>query len=125
MDQWAHMIDSMELIARLRQLAIHATIDEGSSEDNLILCLDQSTKHLYTEVAQQQLQQTISQYLSRDIKVTINIVEQTVADPYQIQSHINDKRYDYAKELLKNDEIVQALEQQFQAILNDESISAI
>jgi len=124
-DQWAHMIDSMELIARLRQLAIHATIDENSTDDNLILCLDQATKHLYTEVAQQQLQQSISQFLSRDVKVTINIVEQTIADPYQIQSHINDKRYDYAKELLKNDEIVQGLEQNFQATLDDESISAL
>ena len=124
-DQWAHMIDSMELIARLRQLAIHATIDENSTDDNLILCLDQATKHLYTEVAQQQLQQSISQFLSRDVKVTINSVEQTVADPYQIQSHINDKRYDYAKELLKNDEIVQGLEQTFQATLDDESISAL
>ena len=124
-DQWAHMIDSMELIARLRQLAIHATIDENSTQDNLILRLDQATKHLYTETAQQQLQQSISQFLSRSIEVTINIVEQTVADPYKIQSHINDKRYDYAKELLEGDDVVQGLVQSFQATLDDESISAI
>ena len=124
-DQWAHMIDSMELIARLRQLAIHATIDENSTDDNLILRLDQATKHLYTEVAQKQLQQSISQFLSRDITVTINIVEQTVADPYQIQSHINDKRYDYAKDSLEKDEIVQGLQDVFQATLDEESISAI
>ena len=124
-DEWAHMIDSMELIARLRQLAIHATIDEASTQDNLILRLDQATKHLYTEIAQQQLQQSISQYLSRDITVTINIVEKTVADPYQIQSHINDKRYDYAKDLLVSDEVVQGLVQTFQATLDDESIAAI
>ena len=124
-DEWAHMIDSMELIARLRQLAIHATIDEASTQDNLILRLDQATKHLYTEIAQQQLQQSISQYLSRDITVTINIVEKTVADPYQIQSNINDKRYDYAKDLLVSDEVVQGLVQTFQATLDDESIAAI
>ena len=45
-DRWAHMIDSMELTARLRQLAIHATIDEESTDEHLILCLDQATKHL-------------------------------------------------------------------------------
>lgn len=124
-DKWAHMIDSMELTARLRQLAIHATIDENSTEDNLILRLDQATKHLYTDVAQQQLQQTISQFLSRDVDVTINIVEETVADPYKIQSHINDKRFDYAKELLESDNIGKALVDTFQATLDDESISAI
>jgi len=124
-DKWAHMIDSMELIARLRQLAIHATIDENSTEDNLILRLDQATKHLVTENAQQQLQQSISQFLARDVNVTINIVEETVADPYKIQSHINDKRFDYAKELLEGDDIVQALVQSFQATLDDDSISAV
>ena len=124
-DQWAHMIDSMELTARLRQLAIHATIDESSTEQHLILSLDQATRHLYTEVAQQQLQQTVSEYLSKNITVTINLVAETVADPYQIQSHINDKRYDYAKEQLENDDIVQALQQNFQASLDEQSISAI
>jgi DNA polymerase-3 subunit gamma/tau len=124
-DKWAHMIDSMELTARLRQLAIHATIDEKSTDEHLILCLNQATKHLVTESAQQQLQHNISQFLSRQINVTINMVEETVADPYQIQSHINDRRYDYAKELLQKDDIVQALQNNFQANLDEDSISAL
>ena len=124
-DRWAHMIDSMELTARLRQLAIHATIDEKSTDEHLILCLNQATKHLVTDTAQQQLQQNISQFLSRQIIVTIKTVEETVADPYQIQSHINDKRYDYAKELLEKDDIVQALQHNFQASLDEDSISAL
>ena len=124
-DRWAHMIDSMELTARLRQLAIHATIDEESTEEHLILCLNQSTKHLVTDNAQQQLQQNISQFLTRQISVTIKTVEETVADPYQIQSHINDKRYDYAKALLESDNIVQALQQNFQASLDEDSVSAL
>lgn len=124
-DKWAHMIDSMELTARLRQLAIHATIDEASTEQHLILCLDQATKHLVSDTAQQQLQQNISQYLSQQVTVTINTVEETVADPYQIQSHINDKRYDYAKGLLEKDDIVLALKDNFQASLDDETISAL
>ena len=124
-DQWAHMIDAMELTARLRQLAIHATIDESSTDQHLVLSLNQTTKHLYTEVAQQQLQQTISQYLSKSITVTINIVDETIADPYQIQSDINDKRYEYAKEVLKNDDVVQGLQQHFQATLDEHTISAI
>nr|ALK44134.1 DNA polymerase III subunits gamma and tau [Colwellia sp. C1] len=124
-DQWAHMIDSMELTARLRQLAIHATIDQESTDEHLILCLNQATKHLVTETAQQQLQHHISQFLSRQISVTIKAVEETVADPYQIQSHINDKRYDYAKAVLEKDDIVQALQNDFQANLDEDSISAL
>ncbi|MCJ8293901.1 MAG: DNA polymerase III subunit gamma/tau [Colwellia sp.] len=122
-DKWAHMIDSMQLTARIRQLAIHATISEESTDDNLILKLDQATRHLYTEVAQQQLQSYICQFLSRQVTVTLAIVEETVADPYQIQVQINDKRLDYAKALLKEDAVVIALQDTFQASLNEESIS--
>jgi DNA polymerase-3 subunit gamma/tau len=123
-DRWAHMIDSMSLIARLRQLAIHATIDEASTDDLLILQLDQSIKHLNSDAAHKQLGERISEYLQRPVTVELNIVEKTVADPYQIQSDINSKRYEYAKQVLAEDEIVMALQEQFQAELDQESIVA-
>jgi DNA polymerase-3 subunit gamma/tau len=123
-DRWAHMIDSMSLIARLRQLAIHATIDEASTDDLLILQLDQSIKHLNSDAAHKQLGQRISEYLQREVTVELNIVEKTIADPYQIQSDINSKRYEYAKQLLAEDKIVIALQEQFQAELDQETIVA-
>ena len=123
-DKWANMIDSMALGGRLRQLAIHATICESSTDDLLILLLDQSTKHLKTDVAHQQIQTELSTLLARPVTVELKIVEQTEADPYKIQSHINDKRYDYAVELLREDNIVKALQSQFQAELNEETITA-
>ena len=123
-DKWAHMIDSMSLIARLRQLAIHATIDEASTDDLLILQLDQSIRHLNSDAAHKQLEARISEYLQRKVTVELNIVEKTVADPYQIQSDINAKRYEYAQQVLANDEVVIALQQQFQAELVQETIVA-
>ena len=122
-DKWAHMIDSMQLTARIRQLAIHATISEESTDDNLILQLNQATRHLYTEVAQQLLQESICEFLSKQITVTLNIVDETVADPYQIQGQINDKRLVYAQALIKEDAIVIALQATFQANLDEETIS--
>jgi len=122
-DKWAHMIDSMQLTARIRQLAIHATISEESTDDNLILQLNQATRHLNTEVAQQNLQDSICEFLSKPITVTLNIVEETVADPYQIQGQINDKRLEYAKALIKEDDVVTALQDTFQASLDEQSIS--
>ena len=124
-DKWANMIDAMVLNGRLRQLAIHATIDEGSTEGALILKLDQATKHLRTENAQQQLEHAISEHLKRQVTVEIITVEKTVADPFQIQSHINDKRYDYAKKLLLEDEIVVKFKEDFQAEVDESSIVAL
>jgi DNA polymerase-3 subunit gamma/tau len=123
-DKWAHMIDSMSLIARLRQLAIHATVDEASTDDVLILQLDQSIKHLNSDAAHKQLEARISEYLQRKVTVELNIVEKTVADPYQIQADINAKRYEYAKQVLAEDEIIIALQQQFQAELDQKTIVA-
>jgi DNA polymerase-3 subunit gamma/tau len=123
-DKWAHMIDSMSLIARLRQLAIHATIDEASTDDLLILQLDQSIRHLNSDAAHKQLEARISEYLQRKVTVELTMVEKTVADPYQIQADINAKRYKYAKQVLAEDEVVIALQQQFQAVLDEETIVA-
>lgn len=123
-DKWAHMIDSMSLLARLRQLAIHATIDDRSTDDLLILQLDQSIKHLNSDTAHKQLEAQISEYLQRKITVELTIVEKTVSDPYQIQADINAKRYEYAKQVLAEDDIVIALQQQFQAKLDQETVVA-
>lgn len=123
-DKWANMIDSMSLIARLRQLAIHATIDPASTDDVLILQLDQSIKHLNSDAAHKQLAASLSDYLQRKITVELNIVEKTVADPYQIQADINAKRYEYATQLLHEDTIVKGLQESFQAELAQETIEA-
>ncbi|XPF95360.1 DNA polymerase III subunit gamma/tau [Colwellia sp. RE-S-Sl-9] len=124
-DKWANMIDSMALSARIRQIAIHATISESSTDDHLILLLDQSTKHLKTDTAVQQLQQSISNFLSKSINVEIKVVEETKADPYKIQVDINDKRYQYAVNLLKEDDVVKALQEDFQAQLDENTIQAL
>jgi DNA polymerase-3 subunit gamma/tau len=121
-DKWAHMIDSMQLTARIRQLAIHATISEESTDDHLILKLDQATRHLNTDAAHHQLGQRISEFLSRQVKVSLDVVEETVADPYQIQSHINDKRLEYAQSIIKEDSTVIALQNTFQATIAENSI---
>ena len=123
-DKWANMIDAMALNGRLRQMAINATIEPSSTDDKLVLCLNQKTKHLKTEAAHQQLVDFVSQYFNRAMAVEINIVEQTQDDPYQIQSDINDKRYDYAKDILLQDDVVQQLQQHFQAELDETTVKA-
>lgn len=123
-DKWANMIDNMALNGRLRQLAIHSTICQSSTDDVLVLKLDQATKHLKTEQAHKQLEVHLSQLLDKKITVELEFVEQTKDDPFQIQSHINDKRYDYAKELLANDEIVIGMQTIFQATIDEQTIFA-
>lgn len=124
-DKWANMIDAMALNGRLRQLALNATISPEATDEKLILCLNQSTKHLISDAAQKQLNSFVSDYFARPVSVEIQIVEQTVADPAQIQHTIDDKRFEYAKQLLRDDPLVLALETSFDAILDEESVQAL
>ena len=124
-DKWANMIDAMALNGRLRQLALNATIADESTEERLVLLLNQSTKHLRSDAAMEQLNTFVSDYFSKATVVEVQVVEQTVDDPSQIQHKIDNKRYEFAKNLLKQDEVVVAMERQFDAILNEESIEAL
>lgn len=124
-DRWANMVDAMALNGRLRQLAIHATIAPESNENALILCLNQSTKHLKSDNAHQQLTEFVSQYFNKPMSVELKIVEETVDDPYQIQGQINHKRYEYAKSVLLSDDLVQHFQQEFQAEVDESSIKAL
>ena len=123
-DRWANIIDSMALNGRLRQLALNATISETSDDDLFVLELNQSTKHLKSAAALEQLEKFVSDYFEKPMQVEITVVEKTIDDPFQIQGQINDKRYDYAKELLMNDEIVISFQKHFQAELDQETIIA-
>jgi DNA polymerase-3 subunit gamma/tau len=88
------------------------------------LKLDQATKHLKTEAAHHQLEKHLSQLLDKPITVELELVELSKDDPFQIQSHIDDKRYDYAKQLIEKDEWVIAMQNQFQAIIDEKTIQA-
>lgn len=123
-DKWANMIDAMALNGRLRQLALNATINESTNEESLVLSLNQSTKHLKSDAAMAQLNQFVSEYFGKTTTVEVVIVDETNDDPAQIQQKINNKRYEYAKELLKNDELVIAMQEQFQATLDEDTIEA-
>ena len=54
----------------------------------------------------------------------IEVIGQTKAAPFNIQSDINEKRLDYAKELIANDDVVRHLQTGFQAQLDEASIEA-
>lgn len=123
-DRWANMIYTMELGGRLRVLAGNSTICESSTNDTWVFKLNQSVKHLKSETAHQQLEENLSSLLNQKISIVLELVESTKDDPFQIQSQINDKRLEYAKELISNDEVVKAMENTFQAIVSEDTIAA-
>ncbi|REL26385.1 DNA polymerase III subunit gamma/tau [Thalassotalea euphylliae] len=123
-DKWANMIDAMALNGRLRILAQQSVIGQATTDEHLVLELNQSAKHLITDSALTQLRSFVSEHFNQPMMVDLVVVDETVDDPLQIQSQINDKRYDYAKQVLASDPIVNYLQTHFQAILDESSIIA-
>lgn len=123
-DKWANMIDAMALNGRLRVLAQHAIIGQSTSDEHIVLELNQSAKHLKTDVALEQLNAFVSDYFGQPMNIEVVIVDETVGDPLKIQGQINEKRYDYAKALLNEDPVIISLQQQFQAVIDEETIVA-
>ncbi|REL29960.1 DNA polymerase III subunit gamma/tau [Thalassotalea euphylliae] len=123
-DKWANMIDAMALNGRLRILAQQSVIGNATTDNHLVLELNQSAKHLITDLALTQLRSFVSEHFSQPMQVDLVVVDETIDDPLQIQSQINGKRYEYAKQVLATDPIVNYLQTNFQAVLDESSIVA-
>lgn len=121
-DRWANMIDNMAFGGRLRQLALHAEVDEASTENHLKLKLRRSFAHLNTQQAFEQLVSHLSQLLQTEVTVDIDVVEDVNASPYEIQNTINDKRLAWAQDIINSDDTVLNLVENFDASVEQDSI---
>ena len=123
-DRWANLIDAMGLGGRVRQLALNATMDASSTDQTLVINLDQTFTHINSGAAQQQIAQSYSELMNHAVNVDIIEAGNVPNTPFIIQSMINDKRLDYAKHIIHNDDFVQHLKQQFDAFVDENSIIA-
>lgn len=121
-DRWANMIDNMAFGGRLRQLALHAEVDEASTDNHLKLKLRRSFAHLNTQQAFEQLVSHLSQLLQTEVTVDIDVVEDVNASPYEIQNTINDKRLAWAQDIINSDDTVLNLVENFDASVDQDSI---
>ncbi|WNC67412.1 DNA polymerase III subunit gamma/tau [Thalassotalea nanhaiensis] len=124
-DAWANTIDAMGLTGRVRQLALNANMGEESSNNLLVINLDKKFEHLNSEAALNQIIDCYSTLKNQETSVQINAVDDAGATPFYIQNCINNKRLEYAKNVIAADDFVQALEQQFSAFVDQNSIEAL
>ncbi|WNC73538.1 DNA polymerase III subunit gamma/tau [Thalassotalea psychrophila] len=124
-DAWANTIDAMGLTGRVRQLALNANMGEESSDNLLVINLDKKFEHLNSGAALTQIIDCYSTLKKQESTVQINAVDDAGATPFFIQNCINVKRLDYAKNVIATDDFVQALEQQFSAFVDQNSIEAL
>ncbi|WP_371185657.1 DNA polymerase III subunit gamma/tau [Thalassotalea maritima] len=121
-DTWAHMIDAMSLTGRVRQLALNSLLDSQSTDEHLIIHVDNQWAHLNSKAAYQAIVDSYSQLKQRPCQVTINGIEQPQFTPLAIQHIINDIRLNWAKQVIASDELVRTLQQEFAAFVDENSV---
>ncbi|TKB43539.1 DNA polymerase III subunit gamma/tau [Thalassotalea mangrovi] len=123
-DLWANTIDAMELGGRLRQLALNAVFGEECNEQVLHLILDSEFAHLQSDAAIAQLTKRYSLLKQQPVEVKIDVQDNVADTPFQIQCQINERRLQYAQQVINEDEFIRQLEQDFQAQVSISSIQA-
>ncbi|AWB65326.1 hypothetical protein C2869_02210 [Saccharobesus litoralis] len=122
-DLWAKLVDSADLVGLQRQFALHSTLEKQGSD--IVLSLQAEHAHLDTENNRQKLTAALHNALHEPINLKVMIANQAQVTPFNIQSHIDGERLAYAKELIHNDPNVIALQQMFDAKVDEESIKPL
>ncbi len=121
LDAWSRLIEDMQVTALTKQLALHSAFEQTGTSVNLTLV--ESKAHLQSESAEQQLRQALSLALQGDIQLEI-VLGAPINTPYALQMKINQVREEYAHQVLKDDQGIQLLQEQFAAKLIQQSVQA-
>ncbi len=122
-DDWAKMIEDMQLGGRIRQFALHSRYTREQGQ--VILHVDQQQQHLDSQVMRDSLTQALSTLLAEAIELVIEFVGEIDNTPYLIQQQIDQYRLQQAIHTIKHDELVVQMVTRFDANIDESSILAL
>lgn len=121
-DEWARMIQQMDMPKLVEQLALNSSYQRDGSIVKLTLRANQ--QHLNTEKAYTQLQQAISELLAQPCQLEITIGDKGDT-PLELREKGYQEKLHQAYNSLKQDDIVQFIEKRFGAELDKNTIRPI
>ncbi|WP_199609054.1 DNA polymerase III subunit gamma/tau [Flocculibacter collagenilyticus] len=119
-DQWANLVDRTGVTGRVRQIALHSVCEQIDDTFKLTLANEQS--HLVTENSYNQLLAALQNTLQQNVILQIENTQELLKTPYNIQIEIDQYRLRRAKEIIFSDPVVQFMQQEFDAQVNEDSI---
>ena len=119
-DEWAALVDSLNLGGLLRLYLLHSSISWAGDRVQLLVC--QSQQHLDKEKLRAEIVKELS--LAFNKAVQLDIQYQTWVDtcPVAIQQRIEQERFVYVEQLLQQDPWVVQLQKDFGAEIMPDSI---
>ncbi|NQZ06085.1 MAG: DNA polymerase III subunit gamma/tau [Algicola sp.] len=122
-DQWASLIEQMGLGGLVRLLAVKSM---WHKEDKVVtLTVSRTEQHLDSQGLRDQLTKSLIRVLNEVIELELEFTEEEYQTPFNIQRKIEVDRLANAKQLIYQDPLVIALQQQFAANVDDSSIAAV
>ena len=120
-DTWHEFINETGITGAPRQLAEHCAIKD-STADRLALVLASGNAHLNTERVRTRLLEELRERFSGRVSVKIEVGEPPTATPAQIRAKGESERMRKARASIEGDPVVKALQTEFDAVLEVDSI---
>ncbi|MCG7533549.1 DNA polymerase III subunit gamma/tau [Pseudoalteromonas sp. OOF1S-7] len=122
-DDWAQMIEQMQLGGRVRQFALHAMFNQQGQQ--CILQVEQSQQHLDSSMLREKLHESLAERLNASVELNIEFVDVVNNTPFLIQQDIDQQRYLQAVDAVNNDPVIQAFAREFEASVDEKSVRAL
>jgi DNA polymerase-3 subunit gamma/tau len=121
---WHSVVSALDLGGIARQLANNCLLHEWDGAQ-LVLKLDPAHKHLKVDSSEQRLRRALEGHLGCAIKLDIRIEQPTAETPAERQARARSERQKEAESAIAQDELVQAMEEQFSASVVPGSVRPI
>ncbi|WP_046006394.1 DNA polymerase III subunit gamma/tau [Pseudoalteromonas rubra] len=122
-DDWAQMIEQMQLGGRVRQFALHAMFNQQGQ--HCTLQVEQSQQHLDSSMLREKLHESLAEQLNEPVELNIEFVDVVNNTPFLIQQDIDQQRYLQAVDAVNNDPVIQAFAREFEASVDEKSVRAL
>ncbi|WP_125718760.1 DNA polymerase III subunit gamma/tau [Pseudoalteromonas rubra] len=122
-DDWAQMIEQMQLGGRVRQFALHAMFNQQGQ--HCTLQVEQSQQHLDSSMLREKLHESLAEQLNEPVELNIEFVDAVNNTPFLIQQDIDQQRYLQAVDAINNDPVIQAFAREFEALVDEKSVRAL
>ncbi|ALU42326.1 DNA polymerase III subunit gamma/tau [Pseudoalteromonas rubra] len=122
-DDWAQMIEQMQLGGRVRQFALHAMFNR--QDQHCTLQVEQSQQHLDSSMLREKLHESLTERLNAPVELNIEFVDAVNNTPFLIQQDIDQQRYLQAVDAVNHDPVIQAFAREFEALVDEKSVRAL
>lgn len=127
LDEWTNLIEKIGISGLLKEMALHSFILQ-QTEDTLVLGLAEKKSHLFKEKNTQQLQQIISEFYQKPLRLDIQLVSDAQEEkmtPAAYRHKVYQQFYEQAKQELQIDPQILLLQREFDGALDLDSIRPV